>query len=72
MLISVTMALESLKEQVGALNAAEQAVERERAIRDNLIRDALQAKVSYKALVRITRLSRDRLYTIANNPRRSV
>lgn len=68
MLISVTMALESIREQVEALDEAERTHARERAIRDNLIREAREAGVSYKQLIKLTGLSRDRLYTIASNP----
>jgi hypothetical protein len=66
--ISVLLALEALREQCEALALAESVVERERAIRDNLIRDAREGGVSYRSIVALTNLSRDRLYTIVTKP----
>jgi hypothetical protein len=66
--LSVSMALDALSEQVTALSEAEQTVATERAIRDDLIRDAREAGIGYSRLVKITGLSRDRLYTIVNSP----
>jgi hypothetical protein len=70
--ISVLLALDGLSEQCEALADLEAKTTRERAIRDNLIRDARAGGVSYRALVKITGLSRDRLYTIVNSPRSPV
>ena len=68
MQISVTMALDSLREQVDAVDEAKETYERLMAERDDLIRAAVDANVSRKQLIRITRLSRERLYAIANSP----
>ncbi len=72
MLISVTMALDSLREQATVVSEAEENLTRQRAIRDNLIIDAHEANVPMRKLITLTGLSRDRLYTIANSPRRIV
>lgn len=66
--LSVSMALNALTEQVNALAEAEQLVHKERAIRDDLIRDARAAGIGYRNLTQLTGLSRDRLYTIVNSP----
>lgn len=68
MLISVRMAIDSLKEQCVVVDEAVDSLARERGIRDNLIRGMFEAKVSAKEIVRITGLSRDRLHTISNSP----
>jgi len=70
--ISVLLAMESLREQCEVVIDLDVQKSREMAIRDNLIREAREANVSYRQLVKITGLSRDRLYTIANSPRVSV
>lgn len=67
-LISVTMALESLKEQVSTVKTAKETWERELAYRDDLIRSAREHKVPERTLVRITGLSRDSIHRIANSP----
>lgn len=67
-LISVTMALESLKEQVGTVIEAKTTWERELAYRDDLIRSARDSHVPERTLVRITGLSRDSIHRIANSP----
>lgn len=72
MLISVSMALESLKEVVGAVDEDIAKLARDRAVRDDLICDAIDAKVRYTTISRITGLSRDRLNTIVNSHRRGV
>ena len=67
--ISVTMALDALTEQVEVVRKAEETLIRQRAIRDDLIRDArLSGGIGYRRLVNITGLSRDRLYTLINSP----
>lgn len=68
MLISVRMAVDSLTEQCTVVSNAQDILSRERGIRDNLIRGMFEARVPAKELVRITGLSRDRLYNIANSP----
>lgn len=67
-LISVTMALDSLRDQVDTVIAAKSTLEREMAYRDDLIRSARDAKVPERTLVRITGLSRDSIHRIANSP----
>lgn len=72
MLISVSMALESLKEQVAAVDEDIVRLDRDRAVRDDLIRDAIEAKVRYQTVARITGLSRDRINTIVNQAYKGV
>lgn len=67
-LISVTMALDSLREQVTAVNEAKDALTREMAYRDDLIRSARESKVPERTLVKLTGLSRDSIHRIANSP----
>jgi len=66
--LSVSMALDALGDQVVALSEAESVVEQERALRDDMIRDARESGIGYRTLTKITGLSRDRLYTIVNSP----
>lgn len=70
MRISTTMAMESLQITCDKLDALLVQAEDERMMRDNLIRDAVEAGVSYRSLIKVTGLSRNRLYLIANNPSR--
>lgn len=70
--ISVSMALTALHEQTAALFTAEEKVRAERAIRDDLIRDARAGGVSFPRIMRETGLSRDRLNQIVNSPSRGV
>lgn len=62
------MAMESLSITCDKLEDLLIKAEEERTIRDNLIRDAVDAGVSYRQLIKITKLSRNRLYLIANSP----
>lgn len=68
MTISVELALQVLNEQMTVVIDARQQYTREIALRDNLIRSARRAGISYPRLVQVTGLSRDRLYTIINEP----
>jgi hypothetical protein len=70
--ISVSLALEALREQCEAVREAEAVLARERAIRNNLIRDAMDQRVPAKRLIKTTNLSRDRLYTIGGQPYEEV
>lgn len=65
--ISVTMALDSLREQVTSAAEAKAHYEQQQAIRDDLIRDCRAAKVPFGTLMRITGLSKDRLIKIAHS-----
>ena len=67
-LISVTMALDSLTEQVDTVNEAKENLARQMAYRDDLIRSAREAKVPERTLVKLTGLSRDSIHRIANSP----
>lgn len=67
-LISVSLALAALQDQCVAVDEAQAVLGRERAIRDNLIRDAFNSSVPVKRLIKSTGLSRDRLYTIGQQP----
>lgn len=69
-LISGTMAMDSLKEQVAAAVAARVAYEQQRAIRDDLIRDARRARIPVAQLQRVTGLGRDRIVKITAEPSR--
>jgi hypothetical protein len=60
------MALDSLREQVLATAKAKAEFERQRAIRDHLIRDARAGFVPVATIMRITELSRDRVSKISN------
>lgn len=64
-LLSVTMAVGALEEQARKTADARAAYERERALRDELIRDARRVRVPVTALMASTGLSRDRLYKVA-------
>lgn len=70
--ISVTMAMESLKDQVRATQEAKEEYARAIAIRDDLIRDCRAAKIPERTLVGITGLSRDSIHRIANSPSKHV
>lgn len=67
-LISVSLALAALQEQCTTVDEAQAVLARERAIRDNLIRDAIRSHVPAKRLIKSTGLSRDRIYTIGQQP----
>lgn len=65
--ISVTMALDSLREQVTATEQALDHYKRMMALRDDLIRDCRAAKVPEGTLVKITGLGRDSISRIAHS-----
>lgn len=65
--ISVTMALDSLREQVTATEQALTNYRTQIAIRDDLIRDCRAAKVPEATLTRITGLGRDSISRIAHS-----
>lgn len=65
--ISVTMALDSLREQVTATEEAYAHYKRMLALRDDLIRDCRQARVPEAKLVSITGLGRDSISRIAHS-----
>lgn len=48
------------------------ALAQQRAVRDNLILTALEAKTPYRTLMRLTGLSRNAIVDIGNRPRRVV
>lgn len=62
--LSVSMALDALHEQCKIMAQADEEAARQRIIRNDLIYDALDAKIPYTRLERITHLSRDRLFKI--------
>lgn len=66
--ISVTMALESLRDQVDETEARRQDYLRAVAKRNNMIRDAREAEVASRTIERIANLSRDRIARIASAP----
>lgn len=66
--LSVSMALSALGESVDDVIAAEKHLKDTREVRNDLIRDAVTAGISYNRVSRITGLSRDRIYTIVNTP----
>jgi len=72
MLISVSMALEALSDAVSEVKQKEVAWKDSMAVRDDLIRNAMDGDVPLRRLVAITGLSRDRLYTIYNSPSKRV
>ncbi len=59
--ISMTMAMDSLREQVAMTAEARDGYDRERAIRDDLIRDARAGGIPVAVIMRATGLSRDRV-----------
>ncbi len=69
--VSVTMALDALREQAETVDEALANYKRQLAIRDDLIRDCREAKIPERALVKLTGLSRDSIHRIANSPRRT-
>lgn len=71
-LISVSLALDSLREAVTTVDTKREELERARAERDELIRDARDAKVPARTLGRITGLSREHINTIANQRPKGV
>lgn len=70
--ISVVMAMESLKEQADAVRTAKTKYEEQLAIRDQLIRDCREANVPEKKLMTITGLSRYSIHRIAHSGPRGV
>lgn len=66
--ISVSLALDSLREAVAETDEAQTRLSIARGLRDDLIRDALDGGVTMVKLARVTGLSRERLYKIANQP----
>lgn len=66
--ISVTLALESLREQVDEAEEARQQYIRAIAKRNNLIRDAREGQVASRTIERIAHLSRDRIARITASP----
>lgn len=64
--MSVRMALDALAEQCAVVDQAKAELERQMALRDHLIQEAREARIPWNMLRRITKLSRDRLTTIAN------
>lgn len=67
--LSVTMALKALEEQCTIVNDAELRLTQERDRRNDLIRDARDNDIPFRTLMKITGLSRDRLFTLVNMPR---
>lgn len=68
-LISASLALAALTDACNAVKDAEHALTQARQERDELIRDAREAKIPYSTIMVRTRLSKDRLINIARNPR---
>lgn len=66
--ISATMALEALRTECTTLTSLVEQTRLTKASRDSLIRDAIEAGMSYKSVQRVTGLSRQHLYDIVNKP----
>lgn len=64
MKISATMALDSLREQVTSTVEARNEYDRQRAVRDDLIRDARTGGIPVAIIMHVTGLSRDRIVKI--------
>ncbi len=69
-LISASLALAALEDAQQAVKDAEAALKRARSNRDDLIRDAREAKIPYATLAKRTGLGRERLINIAHSPTR--
>lgn len=67
--VSASMAIESLREQIAATHRARERYDRERTVRDNLIRDARSAGIPVAQLMRVTGLGRDRISKINCAPK---
>lgn len=65
--ISVSLALQALQEASDEVYAAQLALDRARAVRDDLIRSARDSGIPLLRLARITKLSRERLYKITHS-----
>ena len=66
--ISVSLALDSLIEATDECNRAQDIYQQKKAVRDDLIRDAIDSGVTMTRVSRITGLSREWLYKITRNP----
>lgn len=62
----MTMAIDSLREQVARTATAKAEHDRERAIRDELITDARKGGVPAAFVMKVTGLSRDRVSKITS------
>lgn len=70
--IHVSLALEALQEASEEVRKAQDTLDANRAVRDDLIRDAYDSGVAIIRLVRITGLSRERIYRITHGDPRGV
>lgn len=66
--LSVSLALQALVEQMDVARRAQENATNEMGIRNNLIRDAREAGLPYRRLVKITQLSRQRLDRLISEP----
>lgn len=66
--ISVSMALIALSEAVVDVQEAQQALSEARGLRDDLIRNAVDAGVSQTRLARLTKLTREQVNRISGKP----
>lgn len=66
--LSVGVALDILRDSVHLMNRLNYEYMRERAIRDNYIRDAAISGVKQSVLVKITGLSRQQITNIVSKP----
>lgn len=62
--ISMSLALANLTDHAELVKEAELELTKQRAIRDELIKDAIDAGLTYRTLQKATGLSRDRLFNI--------
>ena len=63
--LSASLALEGLQEAAEEVWALERALDEARAVRDELVADAVYADVSVARISRITKLSRQYIYRLA-------
>jgi Mor family transcriptional regulator len=66
--ISATLALEALRTECTDLTDLLDKARAKRAHRDFLIKDAIEAGMTYKSVQKVTGLSRDHIRDIVNKP----
>lgn len=66
--LSVSFALDALAAQCHDLVEAEAKVVEYRGVRNDLIKDARDSGISFRKLMQITGVSRERLFRIVNEP----
>lgn len=66
--LTLPLQIDALTEQVQRVSDDRDQLQRDIALRDDLIRELHTEGFPYRMLIKLTGLSRDRLYTIVNSP----